>query len=531
MAQFIGKATEYLPYGSVKLFAPPKAEDCGTNQRFCQPTEQGDNITFQFLAAETVDLVADGTFPDGSHNSICGIESWCGNGWGIVDNTIQHLITPMPNPLIQDSIFTINNYYKIEFTITGMTTNITGVGTLQIANGGNGQFVSSDIFTRDGTYIIYYIATSTGALWIVPSGLGEFDGAISNVSVVQVATATNYGVDIYNTETGILVDNVPAAAITGSTSNNVITVDFNWTHDVMVTNGCREIRVNLAGGSIGDPGNVMEDTFDTNQGWGTFGGVNVPGGFGPFMEFFFVGDIVNAAFIFALEVGAEYTVTYDVIIYGSGSVRLRVGGTQGIARTANGTYTETLICTTNGSLNFQFNAIAGAGSLGVDNLIVSKADNLDGISECFDLQTSHDCSLLWTWSNDNRWGNFDYSIITGGSITNFQHKLRLICKFRGTKYPSERNIGEDSAGVKAVDYFNMRKTKLLDIDFIPDYLCDAIAAFWAHDNRTINGTSYIMDDEFEPSVPNDSKVLFKDLMNATIEIQETTQPDLINRNE
>ena len=40
-----------------------------------------------------------------------------------------------------------------------------------------------------------------------------------------------------------------------------------------------------------------------------------------------------------------------------------------------------------------------------------------------------------------------------------------------------------------------------------------------------------MDDEYEPSAPNESKNLFKDLMNATIEIQQTSQPNLINRNE
>jgi len=62
MTQFIGKATEYLPYGSVRLFSPPRGSDCGVNQRFCQPTEQTDDITFQFLAAETADLITDGTF-------------------------------------------------------------------------------------------------------------------------------------------------------------------------------------------------------------------------------------------------------------------------------------------------------------------------------------------------------------------------------------------------------------------------------------------------------------------------------------
>ena len=521
MAQFTGKATEFLPFGSVKLFSPPKAEDCGTNQNFCQPTEQGDNITFQFLAAETVNLISDGDFPDGSHNSICGIENWCGQGWGIVDNTIVHL-TGTNNPLDQSSIFTINNFFKITVTVTNLT-----AGGFIIINEGDTSVVGASILSN-GTFTFFYVATATGALRFFPTT--DFDGAISNVSVIQMATATDYTIEIFNVETGLTIDTIPPAAITGSTANNVITVDFSWTDDVTVSNGCREIRVFLQGGSVGNPGNIFEDTFEANQGWTLIGNINILVAL-PSACFNFTGDIVNAMSINILEVGTEYTVTYDVVNYVSGRVVLKVGNTLGTSRTANGTFTETLTCTVSGFLVFLFSTIAGVGNLCIDNVIVSKAGNLDGKSECFDLQTSHDCSFLWVWSNDNRWGGFDYSIITGGAIISFQHKLRLICKFRGVKYPKESNIGEDSAGVKSIDYARLRKTKLLDINSAPDYIHDAIAAFFMHDTRTINGTSFIMEDEYEPSAPNDSKNLFKDLMTATIEIQETSQPNLINRNE
>ena len=154
MTQFRGKATEFLDFGSVKLFAPPKAEDCGTNQNFCQPTEQGDNITFQFLAAETSNLVSDGDFPDGSHNSICGIESWCGQGWGIVDNEIVHQVGAI-QLLDQSSIFTINNFFKITVTVT----NLTGGGFI-IINEGDTSVVGASILSN-GTFTFFYVATAT----------------------------------------------------------------------------------------------------------------------------------------------------------------------------------------------------------------------------------------------------------------------------------------------------------------------------------------------------------------------------------
>ena len=514
MAQFIGKPTRYLSFGSVKIFAPPKDIPCGRNQIFCQPTEQNDDITFQFLAAETDNLVTDGTFPNGSHDSICGVQSWCGSGWGIVSLTAVH--TPgSTNPLQQNSIFTLNDFFKIEFTVTGRT-----VGSFQVAN----SCVVIDFFSGiNGTYVRQFIAINTGNLQFVPSS--NFDGAISNVSVIQVAKASDYDIDIFDIETGIKIDDVPAANVAGNTGNNIITVNFNWTDDVTVSNGCREIRIFLTS-------SLFEDDFTTDQGWflaGVVGELLIAGGV---MSYNTVG--VNNLFALlnnVLTVGDEYTITYDVLNFVRGSVRVNAGETPGTIRSANGTFTETLICTGNSSLSFNFFPDAPGGVLDIDNIVIGKANDFDGQSECFDLQTSHDCSLLWVWSNNEDWGGYDYSIVSGGLIIQFEHKLRLISEFRGITYPSERNIGEDSGGTKKMDYVSLRKEKLLDIDFMPEYLHDAVAAFFAQDNRSINGTSYIMEEEYEPSPPNDSNNQHRNLMNATIELEETAQPELINRNE
>jgi len=231
------------------------------------------------------------------------------------------------------------------------------------------------------------------------------------------------------------------------------------------------------------------------------------------------------AYITALVVGESYDITYTVQNVSGATVTLFAGLTQGTTRSANGVYTETLQCTGNGSLGFYF--IGNGNSVEIDTISIIHSDNIDGQSECYDLQDSHDCSLLFEWSNSETWGDYDYSTPATGSA--FIQKLRLISKFRGTKYPSTRLIGETSAGVKSMDYSSLRKKKILDIDFAPDYIHDALAAMWMQDTRTIGAVSYILDDEYEPSAPSESRVLFKDMMTARIELEQTTQSNQINR--
>ena len=502
MAQFIGKATEYLPYGSVRIFHPPKDDPCGLQHNFCQPTEQTDDITFQFLAAETVNLIADGDFPSGSYQPTCGVVSWCGDGWTVQGNKATH-IAGINNLLRQLTTFIVGNYYKLTYTISGITTN---------------QFIV-DAFanqvTSNGTYTFYKIWTNAGLLDLVFQPTTNFTGSISNVELVQVARKGDYDVDIYDID-GNMIDDVPAVNVTDTTENNVITVDYNWTNDVTVPNGCVEIKVFL------DATSLFEDTFETNQGWELRGGLVIPGAAND-MHFTAVGNTAaNISGIF--EVGVEYEVTYDVVGYANGEVRVKVGNTFGTLRFANGTYTETLLCTGTPNLTFEFFAIAGLGDLGVDNVRIRGEDNFDGLSECFDLDDSHDCTQFYVWSNNESWGSFDYSL-------EFEHKLRVTSRFKGSKYPTDSSIGEDSAGLKKMDFVSLRKIILLELGFAPDYIHDAIAAFFAQDNRQIEGKSYLMEDEYEPSPPNDSRVRFKDLMTSLSEIQLSNQPKLINRNE
>ena len=76
-----------------------------------------------------------------------------------------------------------------------------------------------------------------------------------------------------------------------------------------------------------------------------------------------------------ITVGKTYKVIYEVKDFVAGSIRVRLGDTWGSYRTANGTYTEYLVATTN--TDFRFYATAATTELSIDNVSVKQVDPND----------------------------------------------------------------------------------------------------------------------------------------------------------
>ena len=520
---FVGKVTKFLNFGSVKINPFPKPVPCTTNQIFCQPTEQLDNIGFQFEVSESTELIINGNFNSAS-------AGWTVVGWviGFTDsgNQVGQQTTGV-NALSQKGILTINDFYRVTLTVS----NFPG-GTL-VVGGGSGSSIFNGVLTiqSNGTFtgfFQYNEGGGAGDFIIQGSAASSINIRVDDISVIKVSDVSDYDIQIIDQETGNLIDTVPVANM--RLSENILTVEFNWADDLSVTNGCRQIQ-------IIDNTNLFEDTFANNQGWTLGVDVTIAGGVMDFTDSGAacpspVGFDCSANISNIFVIGESYEITYTTVNFSVARVAVFCGRTQGTLQSSNGTFVQELICTSITKLQFGF--IGGvADSIQITSITIKKVNNIAGRSECYDLQTDHDCTLLFKWSNNESWGGFDYQtppVGAGEPILAFQHQLRLESKFRGTKYPSARIIGDDSAGVKSMDYTSLRKVKILDIHRAPDYLHDAIAAFFMQDNRTIEDISYIMEDEYEPSAPNESRVLWKDLMTSRSELEETTQANLINRN-
>lgn len=510
---FIGKNTNYLDFGAVKINPFPKAVPCTTNNTFCQPTNQTDDIEFQFEVSESEDLTTAGVIGDST-------------GWAlfaIIGGASGFQSTAVVNNLTDKGILTINDFYKVTLTVADYPGGVLRVG------GGTGAAIFNQAISirSNGTFTAFfqYNEPAGDGDFIITADLeGQVGIQVSGLSVTKISDISDYTVQIIDTEDSSVVDTVPTANL--RLFENMMTVQFNWLNDLTVTNGCRAIRI-LNGTDI------FQDNFTTDQGWVLGGDVTITGGVmnydngglacPPAPPSFLCGATIDGIF----TPGESYTITYTVSNIGTITLAVFCGDTPGTIRSTNGTFVETLICTNTSVLGFFFNG-AALNSVDIDNVTIKKENNIDGQSECYDLQTTHDCTLLFEWSNNESWGGFNYTTPSVGDA--FVQRLRIESKFRGAKYPSQRNIGETSAGVKTMDYTSFRKARILDIHRAPDYIHDAIASMFMQDTRTVEDTSYVLVDEYEPSAPNDSRVLWKDFMTARLELEQTDQTKQINRN-
>lgn len=127
---------------------------------------------------------------------------------------------------------------------------------------------------------------------------------------------------------------------------------------------------------------VKNGGFDWDVAWVKAAGATISGGL---LRFTAVasGNTANTASNTPLIIGRSYDVTYTALNYSSGSFRILCGGGGvGTTRSANGTFTETIVCATNTVLSIQ--AIGGGTTTcDFDNVSVVPHDGLivwDGVS-------------------------------------------------------------------------------------------------------------------------------------------------------
>ena len=172
---FIGKPTNYLPFGAVKINKFPKAVPCTSNAEFCQPTIQDDNIAFQFEVSESEELLTNGDFTDGS-------SSWNPIGWsvsGVLSSTDTNkhaclVSASSPNGIYQPGLITLGDFYKITITTSGRTT-----GTLAVGTGTGILLFQANFIQGNGTEVLFFFGTNKTDFTIISTS--DFDGCVESV--------------------------------------------------------------------------------------------------------------------------------------------------------------------------------------------------------------------------------------------------------------------------------------------------------------------------------------------------------------
>jgi len=156
---------------------------------------------------------------------------------------------------------------------------------------------------------------------------------------------------------------------------------------------------------------------------------------------------------FGLVVGKTYVVKYTVDNYISGSVLISLGGTDGIARNANGTYTENITCSSNTDISF-----FSDGSLRISGLSV--------YDQAVGLQPGY--SVAFYDGDQKRWGlqysfvpeyqvrfkNNLYQFQNGGIWLHASNETR--CNFFGVQYNTSVTVVANINPTEIKIFYNIR---------------------------------------------------------------------------
>jgi hypothetical protein len=139
-------------------------------------------------------------------------------------------------------------------------------------------------------------------------------------------------------------------------------------------------------------------------------------------------------------------------------------------------------------------------------------------SDCLHLKTEHDCTKLLTWSNNDTAFGFDFT-------EDFTQSLRVNSKMWQPSYKKTKEVFEDSQGNLSILRSSTKKVELLTVSEMPQYLHDALAIGVEHDNFSIDGIPYVVEDEeYTPSWRKSSQ-----LAPVEISVIKKTQ-SLVNEN-
>lgn len=247
--------------------------------------------------AEGRQLVVDGDFATDT--------VWTkGTGWTIASGVLHSANNTGVGTSTTQIILTLGKIYTVTFTVSNF---VSGVVRIFVGSGSVGT-----IRTANGTYTETLVCTGNTTFSINPSG-GNFVGDIDNVSVTEVG--------------------IPASSAF-PTLELVKNGGFDW--DVAWTKGAGW-TISAGAAHASNPNSTIAQAL-------------------------------------SMIVGRSYDITFTVSNYVSGTVRPFCGsGAGGTSRSANGTFTETLTCTTNTTLSIN----GGATFVGdIDNVSVVPHDGL-----------------------------------------------------------------------------------------------------------------------------------------------------------
>jgi hypothetical protein len=445
-----------------------------------QKIERGDRTSFQFTygaCGTTNSILNNGDFTD------------AGTGWtavGLWTYVFGWARSPIGGGGNIQQAFSYSGYVELSFGLEVTNGTMVLTSNLGLINFYSQGGIVTTVFDATGmTNINFFFSSANG-------------GAIQNV---ELKPLTNRNVLAILDLDGNLVD-VISNPNYFTLNDGFFTVSIEDWDSLAIPDGCYKFVIGgdcqcSQFGFVGDDFNVPNQ-FVVSVGGSS--NVDISGGA---MSVTNSGvSAVTVLKVGVLCVGTEYTVEYTLSGMAVGdNFRLASGTANGILRTADGVYTETITVTaTNDNaqdLRFIFGFAGGLHAVDVTDFDIDATTKIPTYTSVpFQLRDSHDCPnctvLVEACGNGDQLG-------FGFNGSGFKPMIRLEGTYRGSGYDSVKTSYEFATGKRVNPWGRTRKVKSL-IFGAPEYVHDFMQILTLIDNVYIDGVNKHCEDDEYPTI-------------------------------
>jgi hypothetical protein len=256
------------------------------------------------------------------------------------------------------------------FTRNSFATRVNEFGLIETVTDLGSDLVQNGSFDELGPELVVNGDFATDSDWsklnaTISDGKGNLDGD-GQTSLLYQDILTN-GKTYKVTFTVSDYNSLGNSEIINTNGGNIFTIPSNGTFTVYFTHSVADGNIywRAISGAIYSIDNVSVKQVDPNDDWEQLGvGITITDK----ANFDGSGATVNFRQVGVVTATNTYKVTYTVGDYSQGNLQMRVGGTYGTARTANGTYTDTLTAANGNFQIYGFSNFIGS----IDNIIVKE---------------------------------------------------------------------------------------------------------------------------------------------------------------